>query len=237
MGKYGRSAIIFMAMSGWLGVLPSSAIVIPDLSFDIPTQRIQSFLSAGLNQEFGNIIAYDIGYSRAAGYSVTVDLQLIGVDPTPAVKQRWESDTERIWSTADRFTKPIVLDLRFVEQDPHHVVTVKEGIGRGDTSTWFTGWPQGTGSPAPWAHEVGHYLGNYDEYPGGGVNPNGSHINEPNSLMGTGAALFDRQYSFVADWAATYAVPEPSSLIILGLGAMTLFAALLIPQVRRRIFS
>lgn len=237
MGTYARRAIMCLAISGWLGASPSFAILIPDLSFDIPTQHIQSLLSAGLNHEFGNIIAYDIGYSRATGYSVTVDLQLIGVTPAPAVTQRWESDTERIWSTADRFAKPIVLDVRFVEQDPHHVITVKEGPGRGDTSTWYTGWPQGQGSPAPWAHEVGHYLGNYDEYPGGGVNPNGSHQNEPSSLMGTGTALFDRQYSFVADWAATYAVPEPSSLIITGLGAFTMLAALLIPQVRRRIFS
>lgn len=237
MREYVRSAIMCLAMSGWLGADPSSAILIPDLSFDIPTQHIQSVLRSGLNYEFENAIAYDIGYSRATGYSVTVDLQLIGVTPAPAITQRWESDTERIWSTADRFAKPIVLDVRFVEQNPHHVITVEEGPGRGNTSTWFTGWPQGQGSPAPWAHEVGHYLGNYDEYPGGGVNPNGSHMNEADSLMGFGSALFDRHYNFVADWAAPYAVPEPSSLIITGLGAATLFAALLIPQIRRKIFS
>ncbi len=175
MGIPARGAIMSLAMYCWIGAAPSAAVLIPDLAFDVPTQRIQASLSAGLNHEFGNTVAYDIGYSRASGYSITLDLHLTGVDPGSAIKQHWESDTERIWSSRDRFAKPIVFDVRYVEQNPHHMITVKEGPGRGDVENWYAGWPHGTGSPAPWAHEVGHMVGNYDEYPGGGVNPNGSH--------------------------------------------------------------
>lgn len=234
MRRSAHRAIITLGVFCWLGAMPSWAILIPDLSFDIPAQRIQGFLSGGLNHEFGGAIAYDIGYTRANGYSVTLDLHLTGADPGLAIKQRWESDTERIWTVRDRFEKPIVFDVRFVDQNPHHVITVREGPGRGDVLNWYQGWPQGTGSPAPWAHEVGHYLGNYDEYPGGAVNPNGSHMNVPDSLMGTGSNLYDRHYSFVSDWAAVYAVPEPSSLIIVGLGAATILVTMMIPHVRRK---
>ncbi len=234
-----RPLLLCLAMMllfhGGPGAAPSQALLIPELPFDVPVQRIQGFLSAGLQHEFGGPVTYDIGYARASGYSVTLALQVTGFDPGPAIKQHWESDTERIWSTRNRFAQPILFDLRFVGQNAHQAITVREGPGRGDMLNWYSGWPAGTGSPAPWAHEVGHYLGNYDEYPGGGVNPNGSLTNVPDSLMGTGLTLYDRHYNFIADWAAVYAVPEPSSLIIVSLGGATMLATMLIPRLRRRI--
>ena len=218
-----RALIMAVAVWGCLSPAASFAVVIPDLGLDVPVQRIHGMLSGGLNLEFGGPISYDIGFSKAAGYSVSMNLQLTGFDPGPAIKQLWETGTERIWTTHDRFTKPILFDLRFSDQNPNHVVTVKPGAGRGDINTWFAGWPAGTGSPAPWAHEVGHFLGNYDEYPGGAVNPNGSFMNVPDSIMGTGLTVYDRHYGFVADWAGIYAAPEPSSLMIVGVGLVTMF--------------
>jgi hypothetical protein len=72
-------------------------------------------------------------------------------------------------------------------------------------------------------------FGNYDEYPGGGVNPSGSFGNQPgfmgqglNGPPGTELALFDRQYQFVADWAASQrgsaSAPEPSTFFIIAFG-------------------
>jgi hypothetical protein len=70
---------------------------------------------------------------------------------------------------------------------------------------------------------VGHYLGNYDEYVGGGVNPNGSFMNVPDSIMGTGSTVYDRHYSFVADWAAGFAsAPEPRPLLIMSVPLLLL---------------
>jgi hypothetical protein len=228
-----RAFIMTVAICLWLRAASSFAVMIPDLGFDIPVERIQGILSAGLNHEFGNIISYDIGFTKAAGYSVSMNLQLTGFDPGPSVRQLWETDTERIWTTSDRFAKPIVFDLRFSNQNPNHIVTVSPGAGRGDVNNWFAGWPAGTGSPAPWAHEVGHFLGNYDEYPGGGVNPNGSFMNVPDSIMGTGTTVYDRHYSFVADWAASHSAPEPASVMLVALGMITLLP--LLPYIKRRL--
>ncbi len=61
-------------------------------------------------------------------------------------------------------------------------------------------------------------------------------MNETTSLMGTGSLLYDRHYSFIADWAAVYAVPEPSSLIIVTLGGATMLITMMIPHVRRKLF-
>jgi hypothetical protein len=223
MALLGRILVLSTVLSVALQGQQSLAVVIPDLGFDVPVQRIDGFQSSGLNHEFGATVSYNIGFTQAAGYAVGVDIHLTGVDPGPAVKQLWESDTERIWSTANRFDKPVLLDVRFVEQNPHQVVQVRAGPGRGDVQNWYVGWPTGTGSPAPWAHEVGHYLGNYDEYVGGGVNPNGSFMNVPDSIMGTGSTVYDRHYSFVADWAAGFAsAPEPRPLLIMSVPLLLL---------------
>jgi MYXO-CTERM domain-containing protein len=229
-----RILLIGILLSVGLHNPSSFAIVIPDLGFDVPVQRVDGILSGGLNHEFGGTISYNIGFTEAAGYSISEDIRLVGVDPGSTVKQLWETDTERIWSTADRFDKPVVVDVRFVDQNPNQVVTVHPGPGRGDVQNWYVGWPSGTGSPAPWAHEVGHFFGNYDEYPGGAVNPNGSFMNVSDSIMGTGSTVYDRQYSFIADWAAGFAsAPEPASLLIMSAPVLLLALAALARGRRR----
>ena len=138
------------------------------------------------------------------------------------------------------------MTLQFVDQGAHHAVTVSPGLptsvsDRGNELHWFAGWSgpigsgtTGTGSAAPWAHEVGHMFGNFDEYPGGGVNPNGLFGNEPglmgqslNGPKGTELTLFDRQYQFVADWAigqTRATAPEPATFLLIasGLGGILL---------------
>lgn len=213
----------------------SHALTLPDFQSDIQPQTISQFITAGLNHEFAHTASYDIGFTQTSGYNITEKIQLTGFDPGPAVRDLWETSTESIWTTHDRFNQPIVVDVQFVEENAHQLVNVTEGPGRGDVSNWFSGWPAGTGSVAPWAHEVGHFFGNFDEYPGGGVNPNGSFGNEPgfmglslNGPAGTELTLFDRYYQFVGSWAATQAgavaAPEPATFLLLasGLGGILL---------------
>jgi hypothetical protein len=213
----------------------SHALTLPDFSFDIQPQTISQFMTGGLNHEFGWTASYDIGFTQMNGYNVTERIQLGGFDPGPAVRGLWETSTESIWTTPDRFNQPTMLDVQFVEVNAHQFVNVHEGPGGGDTSNWFSGWPEGTASPAPWAHEVGHYFGNFDEYPGGGVNPNGSFGNEPgfmglglNGPAGTELTLYDRYYQFVGNWAATQpgavGAPEPATFLLMaaGLGGILL---------------
>ncbi len=225
-----------------------AVVILPEFSFDIPTQTISTTALAGLHNEFLMTVGYDIGFTQKDGYNVTEKIQLTGVDPGPAVKDLWKSSTETIWTTRDRFNEPINVNVQFVGQGGNITVAVlpdlppsisKPDAFRGNELAWFAGWsavgtPNGTGSPAPWVHEVGHMFGNYDEYPGGGVNPNNSHGNEPGLMgvslggpTGTALSLFDRQYQFVADWAMGQTVataPEPATFLLLasGLGGLLL---------------
>jgi hypothetical protein len=225
-----------------------AVLLLPEFPFDIPAQTINTTVLAGLNNEFLITVGYDIGFTQKNGYSVTEKIQLTGVDPGPAVKDLWKSSAENIWTTRDRFNQPINVNVQFVGQGGNNTVAVLPGLPpsiskpdafRGNEVTWFAGWsaigtPNGTGSPAPWVHEIGHMFGNYDEYPGGGVNPNKSHGNEPGLMglslggpTGTALTLFDRQYQFVADWAfgqTIAAAPEPLTFLLIasGLGGLVL---------------
>jgi hypothetical protein len=81
----------------------------------------------------------------------------------------WEPTIEAAWT--DRF--PLVLrdgtcgckvvtvglDVNFVTSGEHHVVAVHSGAGRADMGNFFVNSTGGTA-----AHEVGHMIGNADEY-------------------------------------------------------------------------
>lgn len=226
---------LFISIVLLLSAKNSVALSLPDLPFDVQPERIQTSMTGGLNHEFAWFPSYDIGFTRTNGYSVTVDIALAVVDPGQAIKNLWETNTETIWTTHDRFSFPIVFDVRFVTADFHHLVDVHEGGGRGDMLNWYTGWPEAVGSPAPWAHEVGHMFGNFDEYAGGAVNPNGSFGGVSDSLMGSGLKVYDRHYQFVEDWAnaKTGSVPLPSSLFLLAAGMLGVLFTKLLSQLLR----
>jgi hypothetical protein len=199
-----RSFIVAVAICTWLSAASSFAVMIPDLTFDTPAERIQGILSTGLNHDFSAIISYDIGLMKPAGYSISVNLQLTGFDPGLSVKQLWETDTERVWTGRDRVAKPIIFDLRFSNQNPNHIITVNPGPGRGDINTWFAGWPTGIGNQTPWANEGA------------------------DSIMGAGTTVYDRPHSSVADWATSHSAPEPASLILVTVGMV-----MLLPYIKR----
>jgi hypothetical protein len=95
----------------------------------------------------------------------------------------WEPQAESLWS--DRYgvrigpdrTLPIRLDVRFRGPGIHHRIIVQNGVARADQLHWGT---RSTGQTV--AHEIGHMLGAFDEYPGGGTNPAGAVIDE-SSIM------------------------------------------------------
>jgi hypothetical protein len=212
-----RSFIVIVSLCVWLCAASSFAIMIPDLAFDIPAERIHGILSTGLNHDISAIISYDIGFTKPAGYTISVNLQLTGFDPGLPVKQLWESNTERIWTGRDGVAKPIIFDLLFSNQNPNHMEN--PGPGRGAVNTWSAGWPRGIGNHNPWADEVGNFLGNYDKYPA-----------DADSTMGAGTTAYDRPHSPVADWATSHSAPEPATLILVTVGMV-----MLLPYIKRRL--
>jgi hypothetical protein len=125
-----------------------------------------------------------------------------------AVQTAWEPVVERTWTnhfpirlteggcSCERYT--VNLDLQWVTSGEHHVVQLHAGSGRADMGNFFLNNTGGT-----IAHEVGHMLGNPDEYadpacPGRTVTSDGSIMQ--NSQTGT---VRQRHYQGFADWISS----------------------------------
>lgn len=86
--------------------------------------------------------------------------------------EAWRRAVEGAWSgcalaeTSEGRRAPLRLALTFGAADPHHEVIVRGGSGRSSPLHWQLYDP-----PQRVAHEVGHMLGAYDEYPGGALAP------------------------------------------------------------------
>jgi hypothetical protein len=74
-------------------------------------------------------------------------------------RSRWESGIEGAWSNQSSAGCNFTLQVSFVSTGEHVAVTVKRGPGRSNMRLWYT-----TDSGRVAAHEVGHLLGNPDEY-------------------------------------------------------------------------
>ncbi len=117
-------------------------------------------------------VSYDI---KATGGAVVVGLRidLVGADPG-AVADIWLNGINGIWNQKAFFSDgnrlyEVKLAASFVDANAHQTVTVFDSAGRDDMSNWYlqqSDWGPGKRDEIA-AHEVGHMLGNFDEYAGG----------------------------------------------------------------------
>ena len=97
----------------------------------------------------------------------------------------------------------VVVRVKFVEADAHHTINLWPGTGRANAANWHIIESR---PGLSWAHEVGHLLGWYDEYPGGGVAPaadnaDGRWLNDrPTGIMGPGSLVFWDHLEDIRSW-------------------------------------
>jgi len=159
---------------------------------------------------YGWTSAYRITEERDCHLHVIVRIRLqpdtgITQAQLQAVQTTWEPAIEQAWTgqfpiqlskghcRCKRYS--VTLDVQWVNSGEHHVVQVHAGSGRADMGNFFL---NNTGGTA--AHEVGHMLGNPDEYtdpacPGRTVTSDGSIMQ--NSQTGT---VRPRHYQGFANW-------------------------------------
>jgi hypothetical protein len=218
--------VLLLSLSGFSGTASASFISLADIPFETVSQS----LVGGLNREFRWTASYDIGFSGATtAFNVLLRINLVGAPAGTSLMTRWESGIETIWSNEYKVAwnrgglYDLFFDVQFGSANAHHTVNVHAGSGIANMLNWYTvnnsGW-----SPAFQdefaAHEAGHMFGNYDEYLGGAVNPNGTFGNRSDNLLGTLSTrqLFDRHFQFAQSWADAHpaiAVPEPTTLLLL----------------------
>ena len=57
------------------------------------------------------------------------------------------------------------------------------------------------------AHEFGHLIGMYDEYPEGAAESSRRYANVPTSIMNAGRTVYERHFQEFADWFTNHAQP------------------------------
>lgn len=141
------------------------------MTVSFATQAV-SYLEDRADGGFAWNVAYDLS---ANGSAVNVELRidLVGANPG-ATAEVWEKGAEAIWNEKVFFSDgkqlyAFTFDVDFVNSNAHHTVEVHAGAGRDDMANWYLQQPD-------WgqdfldeigAHEMGHMLGNFDEYAGG----------------------------------------------------------------------
>ena len=109
---------------------------------------------------------------------------------------------------------PIKIQVEFVETGHHHEVDLFLGQHPADSNNW-TRTRYRTNS---WAHETGHLLGWYDEYPAGATGSYGDwRTNRPNAIMNAGLQVPQQYYeAFRAEFKrklAAVQTDEPWKLV------------------------
>lgn len=153
-------------------------------------------------------VAYDLVFD---GFSLDVitRIDLTGDMPATAILEQWETGIESLWngfalqSTSGSLI-PIIVDVQFVDDGngEHYDVEIVDGAGRTNMLTWYldTAW-----GPAYYdeiaAHEYGHMIGNFDEYPGGATY---AEYTTSNTLMSDLSHNMKTSYLFGVEYFAEF---------------------------------
>lgn len=176
--------------------------------------------------------SYDIGLVDNV-LMIDVDIAFIGAArPGAALRQRWESGIEGIWST-DRYSVPIHFNVDWVKAGRgDQTVTIIRGPGPWSLRTWYMGNPSGWGRryhEEIAAHEFGHMIGLYDEYAGAPLDPLTGRVNTGGLMQTLDGPTLDHYYEAFLAWyeergEAPLAplVPEPETILLLGAGVIAL---------------
>ncbi|CAN5141496.1 hypothetical protein BH23CHL1_BH23CHL1_15970 [soil metagenome] len=159
---------------------------------------------------FGWWEAYRITEERDCVLAVVLRIRLqraagITQQELQAVQATWEQAIEQAWTDRFRIRQSgggcacdeyrVTLDVQWVTSGEHHTVQVQPGRGRADMLNWFI---TSTGGTA--AHEVGHMLGNVDEY----ADPDcpDRTVTTDNSIMQSSqrGQVRPRHYQNFSDW-------------------------------------
>lgn len=159
--------------------------------------------------------AYDIQFD-GQNIDVKVFIKLVrGENVRPLqvenVIKSWSQQIKSVWSSqyaiqtnnGDQY--PINVSAEFVRIKPHHEVIIRRASKKIDEYNWGI-----TTRPNIIAHEFGHMIGAFDEYPGGAINPHTKLI-DPTSIMGSAkhsSKTYPRHYQDVQEWFATHVEPN-----------------------------
>lgn len=162
-------------------------------------------------------VSYDLAGTGDAAV-VTLKIDLTGDDPGP-VGKIWLDGINSIWNHKAFFSDgrrlyEVKVNASFVDKGAHQVVTVHDGAGRDDISNWYLQQPEWGQKKLDEiaAHEVGHMLGNFDEYTGGATY---------DGYTATGTLMSDLTVHNVAAyfWTVEYAAEKLSGLTLETIGS------------------
>lgn len=164
----------------------SPAAVLDSIAPETITDRVTA--ANGFAWRYG----FDIGLGND-GMLVKVAVNLIPAQGVTRVEidrviPAWKKGIERIWSRRFALSTPagqhypIVMEVAFKGSVFHHDVIVRPYGGRIDELNWNI-----SDSPEVIAHEFGHMLGLYDEYPRGALDPESGTIDR-SSIMSANLA-------------------------------------------------
>jgi hypothetical protein len=186
---------------------------------------VASWVPSGSN--YGWDVCYDLEIKSGA-FSVTRHLQFNlvgGAKATDKRKQAWKKEIESIWDRkfkihrkdckrgktcdcyAEHWCCAFAIRVHCIfGAGPGKMPDLHAGANDktwGSPKWWYshTWWEKSRSVPATVrAHEFGHLIGMYDEYPAGACDPLRAVTNAPDSIMNAGRKVYDRHMKEFHDW-------------------------------------